>query len=330
MSAVVSRNVRFVGHTDQGGRSDGVQIMVHRGYAYIGHTFSNGITIVDVRDPAHPKTVQFIACSPNTRAVHLQVHEDLLLAVNGPSVWHMQEFQNLADYFTGSPADKLRARAGSFASGIRVFDISRPQKPTEIGFMPVDGIGPHRIWYTGGRYAYASILSFAKRHPLVHDDPCSCHERATPGDRRSRVRRRDSRQPQAIGPATQKRWMSASDQLAQEGRITWGGAGQGRQPAGEARSGRLPGVAMMKTADFGNLHDHAHLRSLDWPPIWRILLEREVSSRRVIVREVARQEPAQMAFAQDEDVIEALAPDRADEPFREGVRIGRRLQLNTT
>ena len=27
----------------------------------------------------------------------------------------------------------------------------------EIGFMPVDGLGPHRIWYAGGRYAYASI-----------------------------------------------------------------------------------------------------------------------------------------------------------------------------
>jgi len=40
-----------VGHSDQGGRSDGVQVMVHRGYAYIGHTFSNGITILDVRDP---------------------------------------------------------------------------------------------------------------------------------------------------------------------------------------------------------------------------------------------------------------------------------------
>ena len=23
--------------------------------------------------------------------------------------------------------------------------------------MPVDGLGPHRLWYTGGRYAYASI-----------------------------------------------------------------------------------------------------------------------------------------------------------------------------
>ncbi len=49
--AVASQNIRFVGHSDQGGRSDGVQVMVHRGHAYIGHTFSNGITIVDVRDP---------------------------------------------------------------------------------------------------------------------------------------------------------------------------------------------------------------------------------------------------------------------------------------
>lgn len=156
-SSVASPNIRFVGHSDQGGKSDGVQVMVHRGHAFIGHTFSNGITIVDVRDPSRPRTVEFIACPPNTRAVHIQIHEDLLLAVNGPSVWHMQEFQNLQDYFEGSPADKLKERAGSFASGIRMFDISRPEKPVEIGFMPVEGIGPHRIWYTGGRYAYASI-----------------------------------------------------------------------------------------------------------------------------------------------------------------------------
>ena len=33
--------------------------------------------------------------------------------------------------------------------------------------MPVDGIGPHRIWYTGGRYAYASIhfADFTRPHP---------------------------------------------------------------------------------------------------------------------------------------------------------------------
>jgi len=157
MNAVASRNISFVSHSDLGGRGDGVQIMVHRGYAYVGHGFSNGITTVDVRDPKRPQVVDFIACPPGTRAFHLQTYDDLLLAVNAPSVWTMQEFQNEKAYFGGSPADKLKDPAHRFTSGIRVYDISKPEKPAEIGFMPVDGLGPHRIWYTGGRYAYASI-----------------------------------------------------------------------------------------------------------------------------------------------------------------------------
>ncbi|MGZ5844790.1 MAG: LVIVD repeat-containing protein, partial [Xanthobacteraceae bacterium] len=156
MNAVASRNIKFIGHSDLGGRRDGVQIMVHRGYAYVGHGFSNGITTVDVRDPAHPRVLDFIACPAGTRAFHLQTHDDLLLAVNAPSVWTMQEFQNEKAYFGGSPADKLKDH-NRFTSGIRVYDVSKPDKPAEIGFMPVDGLGPHRIWYTGGRYAYASI-----------------------------------------------------------------------------------------------------------------------------------------------------------------------------
>ncbi len=128
MNAVASRNIKFVGHSDLGGRGDGVQVMVHRGYAYIGHGYSNGITTVDVRDPKNPKVVDFIACPPGTRAFHLQTHEDLLLAVNAPSVWTMQEFQTEKSYFSGSPADKLKDQS-RFTAGIRVYDISKPEKP---------------------------------------------------------------------------------------------------------------------------------------------------------------------------------------------------------
>jgi hypothetical protein len=155
MMAVASRNIKFVSHSDQGGRGDGVQIMVHRGYAYIGHGFSNGITVLDVRDPKHPKPINFLPCPPNTRALHLQVHDNLLLAVNCPSMWTLQVSERA--YFDGSPADALKEQKAQYASGIRVYDISRPEAPREISFMPTDGVGPHRIWYVGGRYAYASI-----------------------------------------------------------------------------------------------------------------------------------------------------------------------------
>src|SRR4030095_15884119 len=67
MTAAASRNIKLVSQSDQGGRSDGVQVIVYRGYAYIGQTFSNGFTILDVRDARHPKFVDFIACPPNTR-----------------------------------------------------------------------------------------------------------------------------------------------------------------------------------------------------------------------------------------------------------------------
>jgi hypothetical protein len=153
MNAVASRNIKFISHCDQGGLGDGVQVMVHRGFAYIGHGFSNGITVVDVRDPKHPNTVNFIACPKNTRAHHLQTHGDLLLAVNGPSVWTMQI--NEKAYFSGSSAEDMKAK--EFTTGLRVYDLLKPEAPREIAFMPTDGLGPHRIWYVGGRYAYLSV-----------------------------------------------------------------------------------------------------------------------------------------------------------------------------
>src|SRR5882762_1412047 len=85
---------------------------------------------------------------------------------------------------------------------------------------------------------------------------------------------------------------------------------------------------MMQATDFWNRDDHAQARWLDWPSVGWVLVEREMSAMMMIVREVAGQGAAQVSFAQDEDMIETLAADRANEPLRVGVlpRAGGRRQ----
>ena len=75
---------------------------------------------------------------------------------------------------------------------------------------------------------------------------------------------------------------------------------------------------MVEATDFANRDDLAEFRPLNWAAVRRILVEREVSTRLVIVREVAGQETAQVPFAKDEYMIQTLAPDGADEPLRDG------------
>ena len=75
----------------------------------------------------------------------------------------------------------------------------------------------------------------------------------------------------------------------------------------------------MQAADFGNQDNPARLRPLDRPPVGCILLEGEVSSRTVIVRQVPGRDPVQVALVQNEDVIEALVPHGADEAFRKRI-----------
>jgi hypothetical protein len=75
---------------------------------------------------------------------------------------------------------------------------------------------------------------------------------------------------------------------------------------------------MVQPSDFGKRHDRAHLGPLDGSPVGRILLEREVSSCVVVVREVACQDAPWVPFAQNENMIQALAPDRAD-ALRKGI-----------
>jgi hypothetical protein len=78
-------------------------------------------------------------------------------------------------------------------------------------------------------------------------------------------------------------------------------------------------VAMMQAADFGTRDDRAERGRLDMPSNGRVLLERKVSASPVIVREIRREDSSKMTLAEDDDMVQALAPDRADEPLREGI-----------
>ena len=81
----------------------------------------------------------------------------------------------------------------------------------------------------------------------------------------------------------------------------------------------LTDVAMVQAADFGKLHDLPRGGARDRPDIGGVLVEREMRASPMIVRDVPDQDTPEVAFAQDQNVIQALAPDRADEPLREGV-----------
>jgi hypothetical protein len=152
----IGRNIRHISYSDQGGRPDGVQIMLNRGHLYVGHMFSDGLTVLDASDPRHLKPVNYFVTAPNTRTHHLQVAEDLMLLGNGANIVRMQSYDTTRGYYENTLADSLDNRL-PFRAGLSIFDIkTNPSEPREIAFLEMPGIGVNRLWWTGGRYAYVS------------------------------------------------------------------------------------------------------------------------------------------------------------------------------
>lgn len=162
LSSVVpasSRGFSFIGHSGLEGRGHSDQVMVSRGYAYVGHSKTRGTSVVDVRDPRRPVTVGLLAHHPNSWALHLQTHGDYLLvaeAFDFRSAMSDQEYYLRA--VGGMQSQRFGERGRDFSAGMRVYDIRDPARPRAIGFLETEGLGIHRIWWVGGRYAYASAL----------------------------------------------------------------------------------------------------------------------------------------------------------------------------
>src|SRR5215203_5307235 len=151
----IGRRIRHISYSDQGGRPDGVQVMVNRRHVYVGHMFSDGVTILNAADPRRLKPAGFFTAGTNTRTHHLQVSDDLLLLANGADIVAMQSYDNQRGYFENALADSITKRK-KFRSGLSIHDISRPNEMREIAFLEMPGFGINRLWWPGGRYAYVS------------------------------------------------------------------------------------------------------------------------------------------------------------------------------
>jgi hypothetical protein len=88
----------------------------------------------------------------------------------------------------------------------------------------------------------------------------------------------------------------------------------------QTRSGGLPFLAVVQ-ADFGSHHDAAS--RLDGAFHRSILAEREVCPRPLVVRDVRPKDSTKMPLIEDEDVVQTLTADRADDAFDGGVLPGR-------
>lgn len=140
-----ARGLELVGHTDLAGKGDGMQVMRNGDVVYVGHMgdFGVGTSVVDVSDLRRPRLLAQLAAPPRAHAHKTQYADGLLLV-------------NHERYpYEGPDPD---------SAGIVVYDVSRAAAPKQIGFLRLEGAGVHRIWWTGGRYAYAS----ARGRPGLH------------------------------------------------------------------------------------------------------------------------------------------------------------------
>src|SRR6267378_3273853 len=114
----------------------GGQVSVDGTIAYVAHMKApHGTSIVDVSDPARPRTLATVEVPPQT-------HSHKVRAANGLMLVNRE----------AQPAHQPPAGVGG---GLVIYDVSDPSRPREITFWKCGGAGVHRFTFDG-RYAYIS------------------------------------------------------------------------------------------------------------------------------------------------------------------------------
>jgi hypothetical protein len=141
------KNVRVLGKTRIASVGAG-QIVVEKGTAFIAHMHTEGVTLVDVRDPYSPKVRSKIKAPLNGHSHKVQVCGDLMIVNN-------ERYKNFEPWH----------------AGVRIYDISDRDAPRETGFWKTEGTGVHRMWFVDGRFAHvtASAKGFSHQIYVVLD-----------------------------------------------------------------------------------------------------------------------------------------------------------------
>jgi hypothetical protein len=77
---------------------------------------------------------------------------------------------------------------------------------------------------------------------------------------------------------------------------------------------------VMEAANFWQGCHLAEFRWLDSSGVWTIHLECKMGAKSVIIGDIRRQHPLEMPFVEDNDLIEHVATDTADEPLAIGMK----------
>lgn len=125
-------------------------------YLYGGCFYGYGVEIVDVTDPANPKTVQYMPVEdpeihPYMSTPKVQVCDDLLIVSNG----------NCIPFLHGPAPEHYEPSEG----GVHIFSLKEdPEHPKKLSFWSTGengnpGAGVHRFTYNGGRYLHLSATA---------------------------------------------------------------------------------------------------------------------------------------------------------------------------
>ena len=106
----IGTRIRHLSYSDQGGRPDGVQVMysAKTKNVFVGHMFSDGVTVLDASDPRNLKPLHFFTAGAGTRTHQMQNHDDILLLANGANIVAMQSYNDQRGYFENKDRKSTR------------------------------------------------------------------------------------------------------------------------------------------------------------------------------------------------------------------------------